>query len=84
MMWFSMKPRWHSKIDDAGQNAKISEEEQEHEFLVEVEHLRNEVHNHGENPYEVAEEAHDDEENEETINRTVGKRQVENSHQDTS
>lgn len=42
------------KTDDTSQNANISKEEKEQEgFHVKVEHLGNEVHNHGENPNEA-------------------------------
>lgn len=56
------------KIDDGVASRKISEEEEtKEEVHVEVEHLGNEVCNHCENPYEVVEEAHNAEENEETV-----------------
>lgn len=53
------------KIDGAGRNAKISEEDQEHEEIpVEVEHSDAELHN----PNEVEEEAQVVDEYEETDN----------------
>ena len=53
------------KIDDAGRNAEISEEElEQEEILVEVEHSDAELHN----PDEVEEEARVTDEDEETGN----------------
>lgn len=56
------------KTCDGVASRKISgEEENKEEVHVEVEHLGNEVRNHGENLDEVAEEAPDTKENEEIV-----------------